>query len=512
MLFVLEPTPIDDMLAFLTGSPTFAFRANQLVQLNLRSWQPSLYAQDNWRVTHWLTLNYGARYDVFTAPTEANGHIANFDLQNLQVIVGGSGGVKTDYRDLAPRIGFAATARPGLVVRGGFGTSCYPSDIQNALNLLNPPFNFNAGTFVTDIAVGMPDPVEAPYSPSSVLTGQLSSKALNYRSAYVEQFNLLVEKEVKANVFRIGYVGELGKRQLLAIPNIALPPPTGPYVGPPPPPPPLTTAAELPLVSSIYAFLPEGYSAFHALQASFERRYSHGLTLNANYMWAHSIDDLRSGSNGGGGTGVFFGLLPDDIAKYDKGNSDFDIRHRIAISANYELPFGKSASGAMKQVIAGWQVNGIGYWQSGLPFTVGNTLAQINLPGVTTDRPDQIAPAKLSHPTNSEWFNIDAFAYQAFGTPGDEARNQIYGPPQRRIDLSLFKTFSLRENLKLQFRAECYNITNTPNFDIPDNAITATTTLNGRTVPAAGSGIGQIINTALNNGPREFQFALKLLF
>jgi hypothetical protein len=125
---------------------------------------------------------------------------------------------------------------------------------------------------------------------------------------------------------------------------------------------------------------------------------------------------------------------------------------------------------------------------------------QINLPGITSDRPDQIASASLSNPTIEEWFNTTAFQPQVKGTAGNERSNSVYGPHARVLNISAMKEFPIKEALRLQFRAECFNLTNTPNFAAPGNDIS---------VPGT---FGVISSTAANMNPREFQFALKLMF
>jgi len=177
-------------------------------------------------------------------------------------------------------------------------------------------------------------------------------------------------------------------------------------------------------------------------------------------------------------------------------------------------------------------------------YTNANGLAQINLPTTSTDRPDVVAGQswKPTHQTLSNFINLDAFTPQAAGTAGNEHNNQYYGPHTRRADFSLFKNFNLPEKMTLQFRAEVYNISNTPNFMTPNTTIsgwaegaghgylypikagdnpnfcsaatagcTSVGLLPGDKATTAG-GFGAISSTVPNVNPRQFQFALKLLF
>ena len=210
-------------------------------------------------------------------------------------------------------------------------------------------------------------------------------------------------------------------------------------------------------------------------------------------------------------------ILPSNRS-YDWGNSDIGIKNRFSFRANYELPFGKSSSGMTKLAIGGWQVNTLAFWQSGIPFTVLDAAFSPALSNVstlvTTDRPNVIAGASYapSGQNYTNWINLNAFTPQTKGNVGNESRDQLYGPDQRSIDFSLFKDIPLKERMKLQFRAEVYNLTNTENFGQPNVTITKWSANTPGGVPLNAGQFGQITasNAALN--PRQFQLALKLIF
>ena len=210
---------------------------------------------------------------------------------------------------------------------------------------------------------------------------------------------------------------------------------------------------------------------------------------------------------------------------YDWGNSDIGIKHRISFRVNYEFPFGRNGSRTAKFALGGWQANLLAFYQSGVPFTVLDTATPVpsnvsNL--VTTDRPNVVAGASYvpANQSYTNWINVNAFTPQTVGTVGSEMRAQLYGPHQRSADFSLFKDFPIREQMKLQFRAEVYNITNTENFGQPNVSITKwSSTLPGVGTGAPGAtpvlgagGFGQITQSNLALNPRQYQFALKLLF
>ncbi len=223
-------------------------------------------------------------------------------------------------------------------------------------------------------------------------------------------------------------------------------------------------------------------SFYNALQLVFQRRYRDGLSFSSNYTLAHN---------------EWTQPLPWDVTKTERFDADNDVRHRVTFAANYELPFGRSSTGVAQQLLAGWQINGVATWQTGVPFNITNATARVNTGG--GDRPNLVADAELDDPAYTRWFNTAAFAAQPINTIGDTvvARNFLHGPPQRRLDLSLFKDFTLPRAVRLQLRVEAYNVTNAVNFANPNGAL-------------GNAAFGTITGT--NGTPRQMQFAAKVLF
>jgi hypothetical protein len=230
---------------------------------------------------------------------------------------------------------------------------------------------------------------------------------------------------------------------------------------------------------------------------TFQRRFTKGFAANVNYTDASMLDNasVTDESQGNSFLNCVGYCLMDNRAnpssplvvhgfqQYDWGNGDLDIRHRFTAMVNYELPFGQRLTGLSREFVAGWSMNAIVVWSSGLPFTVVNNSDVSGIIGVGADRPDQIGSVTLSNRTIQEWFNTAAFVTQTPGTLGDEKRNALFGPPQRRLDFSVFKEFPIRERFKLQFRTEVFNLTNTPNFAVPASTL-------------GGAGFGTISSTA----------------
>jgi hypothetical protein len=602
---------------FLEGTANGKSRVTLLVNPHLRTWEPSVYAQDDWRVKPWLTLNLGIRYDLFTPYTEENGYLSNFDPSVVKLVsptlLGDQhsnkyANVPTDFSNLAPRIGFSASLPHGYVLRGGFGTTYYPNTLGPNSGLTNAPFqysvscgtgqgavNFGSGT-CADMTSSLKEGIDIPKSDISLATNTanyagitINSVDTKLKSSYLYQYSLQTQKEWRQNIITVGYVGNLGRHlanyfnpngpvamdQYLLHPDLYLAylatgtkatdyaalTPTGGYLHPS-----LNQYTYNPdgtvsniSTASLYEINSEATSKYNALQATFVRRSTKGLTTSINYTWAHLLNNgyllnegagqnptcVRAGcpmDTGNGSTRILEG--PKD---YDYGNGDLDVRHRISGVLTYTLPFAKNSQGIVGAVAKGWNANMMGVWQTGMPTTTNNSLAggggggggaSVGWTGVAGDaRPNQTCKAKRSHATIYQWYNLDCFELQQPGTYGNERRNQIFGPGMERADISMTKIFDLHESFKLQLRMEGFNITNTPELGQPavslgcsnytsnytgtcgvtnvkaglkpDQNITYSTSSGGG--PGGGqSSPGTITST--NGNQRQFQFALKLMF
>jgi hypothetical protein len=226
--------------------------------------------------------------------------------------------------------------------------------------------------------------------------------------------------------------------------------------------------------------------------------------------------------------------------KLNWGNGELEVADRFVWALNYDLPFGKSMTGVAGMLAKGWGVNTAGSWQTGLPYSV---YAATNTSGITASLPmlDQIGSGRFSsnsqrvcpagtgpgaRPELCEWFNYNAFVHPVAGTLGDEEVDQLFGPHLTRIDFSLTKEFPIKEQLHLQFRAEVFNLFNTPMFSSPGQPVSTGNSANGQSYSIAyasgsntvvnplGTSIppGQINTMSASWNPRQIQFALKLLF
>ena len=516
--------PPNSLANFLLGVPTTITRQFPYQFQYYRIWEPHVYVQDDWHVTRKLALNIGLRWDHIGQLASATGQRSNYQLDSNSFCIGDYACVQPNWKQFQPRFGYAYSAGKGFVLRGGFGMSYFAQDYASgSLNLANPPFvtvNFTCspaaltGSSVCPAGVGTlsqgPPPIVAPNIAQLLgpvaggLNSQLAAHSDYYPGAKVMEFNFTLQKQVGANVFTAAYVGELG-RHLQYSWNANQPVPNGSAVTPS-----YLRAVALPNITNITLYGTGGASEYNAAQFIFERRYSKGITANANYVFSRNLTSLSDLGNTNEPTATVV-----NNRGYDWGNSNIGFKHKITGRVNYELPLAKSASGFTKTALGGWQANAIAFWQSGEPYTILDGQNLINLPNTTTDRPNQIAgqSCQAAHPSIQDWVNYNAFQQQAIGHPGNEGRGQCYGPHWKSVDFSLFKDFQIHESYRVSFRAEAYNISNTPNFSLPNNIVAAWTVKNSPVgIPTNAAGFGQITSTNIGFTPRVMQLALKLLF
>jgi hypothetical protein len=247
---------------------------------------------------------------------------------------------------------------------------------------------------------------------------------------------------------------------------------------------------------------PWGNSIYNSLQTTFQRRLSAGLQLLAAWTWSHSIDDSS-------GTGSETVQTPYNLA-LNRGNSTFDVRHNVVLSWTYDLPFGKgrkfmgSAGGPVQWIAGGWQLNSIDTFQTGTPYSPTMASSLLNA-GSGIQWPNRIGSGVLSDPTINRWFDPTAFVSPGNYVFGNVGRNVLYGPGTKQFDLSMFKSFlfSADQKRRVQFRAEVFNIFNTPQFDNPNASI-------GNLAVGTITSAGQV--PLFQRTSREIQLALKLYF
>ncbi len=480
----------DAMASLLLGFPQTTTRNRYLIHPGYRYVESGWFFQDDWRVNKWLTVNLGGRWDYYSPLSESHGRIANFDFSTLKLISPGQSGVndvvnvRKDWKDLSPRFGFAAQANQKTVIRGGFGIN-YMSGLQGTPgSFRNPPYISTLSITPTNLtpinSISDPIPPLNPVSPVN-LSGPLVAVNQNYRAPYVEQFNLTVQRQLPGRfVLTTGYVASLGKRQSGSNTAIDL-------NGAPPGAANVQTrrvySSIYPNVTTINTVQNYYTSSYNALQTTLEVRDWRGMTLNVNHTWAHGLDnsELR-----------YVGYAqPVTI----KGSANSDIRHRVAITWVYELPFNKTSNSIYSAFLRNWRINALGIAQTGLPFQITQTGTQTNN-ATGTNRPNQVTDFHVADSTTAQWFNPAAFLAQPAYTWGSEGRNLLNAPGKWNFDLSLHREFRPTEAVTLQFRWEAFDFTNTVTPAGP--------------VSVLGSpGFGSILTFT---GNRQQQVALKILF
>jgi hypothetical protein len=504
----------DAMAAFLLGTANTIEQDFTLVTPAIRIWEANGYIQNDWRATRSLTLNIGLRYEFDTPPTETHDDWTNFDVVTGKLLIAGfntdsATGVTADKNNFAPRFGFAWQAHSGTVLRGGYGIFYNPAGSESVLlrrhrQLPFGPINvIDINQFVNNprrVNDGLPPiPNLDPNVVANNPVGNMLAVDPRFRSGYAQQFNLQIQQQLPASlVLKTAYVGNLGRRLDTVynfnqqVPGSAAPATRRPLF------------AIAPGVVNVDYNVSDGKSAYHSWQTSLERRFSSGLGFLASYTWGHSIDNVPNQFGGADN-----GPIPQDrrYRNLDRGTSGFDIKHRFVYAMNYSLPFGKgrrwaSDSTALNLIVGGWDTNLIFTKQSGLPFTPVLATSVSNAGG---SRPDRYKEGTIDNPSPSRWFDTSfgtPASGAAWGTPaqftfGNAGRNILRGPGRTNIDYSLFKDFSPLESLRVQFRAEVFNLFNTPQFDLPNPTI-------GN--PNAGT------ITAIVGNPRQIQLGLRLSF
>ena len=489
------------LASFLLGLPTQVQRSHTPFEPRYHTNEPSAYVQDDWRAKSWLTLNLGVRYDIFTPFTEEQNRLSNLDVAAGRVLVAGvngvskTAGVKTDYSNIGPRLGFAATVSPSTVVRGGYGVTYFPGNIASFAYMKNAPLFSIYGPVISNgtllggapnlfLRDGLPPQPPAPSVAPQDLSGSFRAVDLNFKSTRVQQFNVQLEKEFAGNVVTAGYVGSRGDHVAMN-PDIDQAPAGAGAIQAR-----RRYAGILPQVSQLNVFKSDYESWYDALQLVFQRRLNHGLSFNTHYRLAHAQQTQP---------------LNWDGLSVERTDAPRDMRHSWVGQVNYMLPWGQSFKGFARGALSGWQVNAVANYQTGEPFGVTNLAARANTGGAPpagqgTDRPDLVGDPELprGQRTVARWFNTDAFQPQALFTLGNSPATVLHGPPQRRIDLSVFKEFAVGGTRQLQLRYEVYNLTNIANFQNPNSQLGS---------PAFGS-----ISSTGNSTPRQMQFAAKLLF
>ena len=489
----------------------------QYILMTGREWQFGWFAQDRWQVTRNLTVTVGLRYELYPLMTRSNGKgIERYDPTTNDVYMGGRGGVPMDAgisvsnKLFAPRIGLAYRMGENTVLRVGYGLNYDPLPFSRPLRGFYP-LTINAETkspnsfsYASTLAQGIP-PVPLPDLSTGIvpLPGNASERSpWGYiHRGYIQSWNFTLEHKMPLGILAsVGYVGSHSVH-LLADQNINVG-----YPG--------STLANLPY-NLLYgrtnaSNMWDGYlsSSYDSMQVAFTRSFSNGLMLKGAYTWSHAIDY----SDDDGWTGVNFNYGP--MFQRNRATAGFDVPENFQIGWVYELPVGTNkshlSSGPIAKIVSGWQLSGREAMFSGVPFTVGAPNTSLNDGGTNTQTANQVLPnvAFLGGVgPGAYYYNPAAFAAVTTVGFGNSGRNILRQPGMWNTDMSIMRSFAIRERMSLQFRTEFTNLPNTSHF-------TGMATGNG----FGGSGGGVSSNVASTtfmqvtgaSGERYIRFGLRL--
>lgn len=495
-------------------------------QLKPRARIAEFFLQDDWRATRRLTLNLGLRYTLNFPSTVKDDQGAVFNLVTQKLEYFGQNGFPRAARDLekanfAPRIGLAFKVTDSFVIRSGYGltwieqagiTTPFTTPLfpfiqtlgQQSLDNINPAFVLSEGP-----TVRLRNP-----GPDSGLGQGVFGVQRDNGSGYAQQWNFTLQKTFGANwSVEAGYLGS--KLTRLGVPDINLNQLTveqlalgsqltqtvaNPYFGQIP----ANTSLGTPTIARGQLLRPFprfttvtlyrnniGHSTYHSFQSRIEKRSSKGLTFTTAYTFSRLIEDAGAVFDSAVLTGPVANFQAADSfnKRLEKDVSTGSVPHILSIGFVYELPF-------RNRITGGWQFAGIARAQSGSPIAVTQATNLNAFAGFGIQRPNRLTDPALPSDVRStaRWFNTAAFAQAPQFTIGNSSRNPVVGPGYKTLDLMLGKTFTLTERLRTEFRAEAFNLTNTPPLGNPNGSF--------------GNAAFGTITTALD--PRVFELVLKL--
>jgi hypothetical protein len=497
---------------FLLGA-AYSTSLSNYSYLALRAPYTNFFAQDDWKLTSKLTLNIGLRYELDPPSVQKNNTISNFDLDSNPghpvLVPAGSEGTgiagralqNVNYNQWAPRLGLAYSLDSKTVIRAGAGTFYSNLITEGGMQSLeiNPP-NALRSVFTTNKNA----------APALILSDGFASNALSLANASnVElvsydrkgvtptdyQWNFNIQHQLLGGILlEVGYYGnkldhmwrqidgnpappEPGNINSNRLYNTTLVPGTGDTI----------------TLANVVRIQKDGWSAYNALQAKIEKRYSNGLTFIASYAYSKTI-----------ALGDTAAVQDQQDWMADKAVSSLDMRQHFVGSAVYQLPFGQgrqfgsSWNRFTNGVLGGWSFAPIFTVSTGMPLNVTVNGNPSNT-GSGADRPNVVGNWQLANPTVAEWFNTAAFVANTPYTYGDAGRNIIREPGLVDLDLALHKSFRITEKVSAQLRIESFNATNTPALGPPNTVL-------GNPL------FGKITATATGTSSRDNQIGLKVVF
>ena len=533
------------LASFLLGIPNEAARRN-VVETQHGGWVDGFYGMDQWKITNKLSVNLGLRYDITLIGTygdaaHANNFVGDMDFTNGTYILarnapacgtapcipGGtlpdhvvltplSGGAiyHTDFSNWQPRIGVAYQIFANTVLRGGYGRfyDNWAAITQTAQNFEGtwPSLDQLGASNLNPVASGRPtataeDPLHLgttqPVTPPTPFTQSTWFADPYLKRPYADQWNFGVQQQVTSNaVLTVNYVGSRGRKlDVGGAYNVRMQPgPTPTGCGG------INCGAPFDYIGATAYDRSVGKSSYNALQVSMHGNLRHNLTYLVSYTWSKSLDLGCSGWYGVEGCSI---QNPYNL-QADKGPAATDLPHVFSTAWVYTLPFGKgqkmsSGNSLVNAIVGNWNLNGVLSMSSGTPFDVGTSQDIANTGnynygnGYGYERLNRIGSPYPSSKSPKEWINPASFQLPAQYTFGTLGRDTLRSDWSKGLDLSIFRQFPIEERVRLEFRFEMFNATNTPVWAVP---------VTNHDAP----NFGTVTSTA--NTARQLQFGLKLYF
>jgi hypothetical protein len=501
---------------------------NSVAEFGWRQWTPAVFVTDDWRVSSRLTLNLGIRWEFMTDPKEVNNLSGTLTTITAAASTIGIPPYQTEKKNFAPRVGFAwdPTGSGKTSIRGGFGTFYNQVNIKEA----GPPadYQFNASfTLQCNWTSGTNPCATFPQVPANPPLNSAKSETMvqsPLKTPTVLQYGLEIQRQfTSTTVLRVGYVGWKGYNMTRTenINDKPMDPATGTILA--------TAVKPNPGFGTITYLAADAIANYNSLQAELKKRLGKGLSFQASYTYSKLLSDADSTNarvtdNIGNG---YVSLVPNyPLADYGRGA--YDQRHTFVLNGLYNLPGDQYLTNKFaKAVLGGWALNGIWQYGSGIPLNITTGFNRSgNGDPVQPDRPNVIGstnnpingvtsgcgpiPAGQPLQTPTRWFDPCAFSLPPAGTLwglGTVGKDTVNGPGTNTVSMGLSKNFAIRERIKLQVRAEAFNLLNHAQFGVPSVTLFSS---NG----AYSGSAGQITLTQGGGGlgGRNLQLGMKLTF
>ncbi|HWQ54828.1 MAG TPA: TonB-dependent receptor [Bryobacteraceae bacterium] len=498
---------------FLLGLPYNSTRLDPLTDRNQKAYEWGLFITDTFKVSRRLTLDYGLRWDYFAPSKYADGLQYNWDPASGNVIVPQEAKARisplyspritiatgqvvpnASKKNFRPRIGAAYRLQEGFVIRGGYGQ--YTEAFSNFFRAQGTgPFQISESYFNT-ITNGVPflsfpNPFPSSLASATIPSQSVAGYPLDTKHGVIHQFNVSLEKELGKWGVRASYIGSrskglnyglgLNKPQPSLIPFSADRRPWSQFVG----------------ASYTYS---DGEATYNSGQIEVQRKAG-AFLFDGHYTIASNLNNMTNMEN------------PYDHLWW--GRDAYTSRHRVVLNATYDLPFGKgrrfltSAPGVVNQLVGGWQLGFVSYFQSGQYFTPTFSGFDASNTNTSGGLPDRIADGNYSpgQRDRNKWFDPSAFVVPPKGRFGNSGANILEGPGMNLQHLSLIKDFPIRERLKFVIQGMFTNIANHPIFDFPFANISAPASV-ARTYQLREGGTGGREMA----GPRNLQLRARFEF